>query len=123
MVQYLSDKRDSLSWIAPHYFDENKVVKSNGSVISFELKVLKGITSFKTTDPSNNLLGRLKDFQKMITCLINGIIELQRAGIFHEDLQEWNIFRFYNSLKDDYSYKIIDFDWAFKVNTAEGDHN
>ena len=59
----------------------------------------------------------------MITCLINGIIELQRAGIFHEDLQEWNIFRFYNSLKDDYSYKIIDFDWAFKVNTAEGDHN
>ena len=50
-----------------------------------------------------------------LVCLIQGILELQNSGIFHADLQ----FRNTIQVKDEHNsevFKIIDFDYAFKVN-------
>ena len=50
---------------------------------------------------------------RWISCLIKGIIELQRLGIFHADLEFRNTIQLEEG--EETIYKIIDFDWAFKV--------
>ena len=50
---------------------------------------------------------------KWISCLMNGIIELQRLGIVHADLEFRNTIQLEEGGRT--IYKIIDFDWAFKV--------
>ena len=47
------------------------------------------------------------------SCLVNGILELQRLGIFHADLEFRNTIQLEEGGRK--VYKIIDFDWAFKV--------
>ena len=80
----------------------------------FELKVEKG------TDVQYNyyeLYKSSKELKNCLTCfrdMANGIIELQLLGIYHLDLKLHNMKQFrVNNLE---KYKIIDFDWAFKVN-------
>ena len=54
---------------------------------------------------------------RWISCLVNGILELQRLGIFHADLEFRNTIQLEEGGRK--VYKIIDFDWAFKVKRGE----
>ena len=51
--------------------------------------------------------------------IIRGIIELQKIGIYHADLCVRNTIKVSstnrNHNKNEFQYKIIDFDFAFKV--------
>ena len=48
-----------------------------------------------------------------LTCLIRGILELQKLGIIHADLEFRNTIRVKG--EDGWTYKIIDFDLSFMV--------
>ena len=48
--------------------------------------------------------------------MMNGVLELQKHGIFHADLEFRNTIQVKDeSGRREYVYKIIDFDYAFKV--------
>jgi hypothetical protein len=49
-----------------------------------------------------------------ICCVVVGILELQQLGIFHPDLAFRNTIKV-DTIRDGWVFKIIDFDYAFKV--------
>ena len=52
-------------------------------------------------------------------CVVNGVNELQALGIFHADLCFRNVLSF---RKEEHRvYKIIDFDYCFKVRQTDND--
>ena len=80
----------------------------------------KGEEAFvlKSNDASDYIQILRKDGKEemalWLICLLGGIMELQRVGIFHADLQFRNTIRV--TAIGGRVYKIIDMDWAFKVN-------
>lgn len=58
---------------------------------------------------------------KWIICLVDGILELQEFGLFHADLAFRNTISVPSSNNpSDSVYKLIDFDYAFKVDIPAG---
>ena len=51
---------------------------------------------------------------KWLSCLVKGVLELQEIGIFHADLEFRNTIKLERG-NGELTYKIIDFDWAFKI--------
>jgi hypothetical protein len=55
-----------------------------------------------------------------ISCFVKGIIELQQLGLFHPDLTFRNTIKA-KTIRSGDVFKIIDFDYAFKVKATEVD--
>lgn len=84
------------------------------------MKVEEGLASFipdHSQNPSDIFYLLLQQgpaqVLNWIRCFVKGILELQHAGIFHADLCLRNTIQ--REEKGRTVYKIIDFDYAFKV--------
>ena len=121
VVRWLSSQKGGLQNIAPHYYDEGKVVRKveAHNFKKLMLKVNRGAerTVFDHEECSQ------KELLTLVTSLAEGIAELQQIGVYHSDLKLQNILKFEMLRGKDCSYKVADFDWAFQVRgVTEKDH-
>jgi hypothetical protein len=126
-VRYLSQLRKKTTRIAFHYLDVGQLQKhaESGRLSSFGFKMEKGLPEFilgryASSSGYVRLLwrGGKREVFSWISSVVVGILELQRLGLFHSDLT------FRNTIKtqangEEQVFKVIDFDYAFKVATSE----
>lgn len=81
LVKFLHSKRNSLQYIARHFFDELRVERKGKDYLSFRMKVEQGSDSFIPNATQNNrdyidLLIRHGSTQLLnwIACFIKGIV-------------------------------------------------
>ena len=122
MVRYLSYHRDHINFVANYYFKENLVCRDTKyNFKSFTLILEEGLEDFVLGDSCDGYINYFRKAGKRqmfvwISCLIKGILQLQELGIFHADLEFRNTIQLKcGDGKGQFIYKIIDFDYAFKV--------
>ena len=121
MVRHLSYHKDSLRFIAKYYFNAKFVDKDKINFKSFTLILEEGMEDYAIID--KRVYSYIEYFKyagkrelfTWLSCLIGGILELQKLGIFHGDLEFRNTIKLEKGYEY-FTYKIIDFDnFTFKV--------
>ena len=131
-IKYLSKCKRELSFIADHYFDSRYLRQQSSAVnlTCFQFDIERGLVSFSNPNEHSDqyyiqLLWEwgLPEVVNWIHCFAEGILELQQLGIFHQDLCVRNTIQISDKMDKGhrYTYKIIDFDLAFKIAAKEGE--
>jgi hypothetical protein len=104
--------------IACHYCNGDRKVETclgNGKIKQFDFWTEKG----EPVAASELRKGGAQEVFRWICHMAEGILELQQLGLFHPDLTFLNVIET-GKEKKDWAYKIIDFDYAFKVDQSSG---
>lgn len=139
MARHLSKNRKKFDFIAQHKYEkkDSDKKKKNQTYSKFVLCLEKGEPEFilPQLQQSNHnyvtLLLKAKapkegsaELLLWLECFVNAIIQLEIAGIYHEDLNFRNTIKIVVKNSNDrdekeklkqYLYKLIDFNYAFKV--------